>query len=100
MMIKPNMLAVLTVNNYSNPTALTVPVNSLQKTGSNYFLFTAMQNTDNESDKWVVERREVRPGEYQGDRIEISKGLKAGEHVVTFGYQDLADGQTVMLSSR
>jgi membrane fusion protein (multidrug efflux system) len=98
--VKPNMLAVLTINNYSNPRALTVPVNSLQKTGSDYFLFTARQNTNDESDHWVVERREVTPGEYQGDRIEINQGLKAGEHVVTFGYQDLADGQTVMLSSR
>jgi membrane fusion protein (multidrug efflux system) len=98
--VKPNMLAVLTINNYSNSRALTVPVNSLQKTGSDYFLFTARQNHDNVNDHWVVERREVLPGEYQGDRIEISKGLKAGEHVVTFGYQDLADGQTVMLSSR
>jgi membrane fusion protein (multidrug efflux system) len=98
--VKPNMLAVLTINNYSNPRALTVPVNSLQKTGSDYFLFTARQNHNDESDHWVVERREVTPGEYQGDRIEINQGLKTGEHVVTFGYQDLADGQTVMLSSR
>lgn len=98
--VKPNMLAVLTINNYSNSRALTVPVNSLQKTGSDYFLFTAQQSPDNVNDHWVVERREVLPGEYQGDRIEISKGLNAGEHVVTFGYQDLADGQTVMLSSR
>lgn len=98
--VKPNMLAVLTINNYSNSRALTVPVNSLQKTGSDYFLFTARQNADSLNDHWVVERREVSPGEYQGNRIEIVNGLKAGEHVVTFGYQDLADGQTVMLSSR
>ncbi|MFZ0389037.1 MAG: efflux RND transporter periplasmic adaptor subunit [Calditrichia bacterium] len=97
--VKPNMLAVLTINNYSNPRALTVPVNSLQKTGSDYFLFTARQNPDNAGDHWIVERRKVVPGEYQGDRVEVIKGLQAGEHVVTFGYQDLADGQTVMLSS-
>lgn len=98
--IKPNMLAVLTINDYSNPEALTVPVNILQKTGVEFFLFVANNKDGNEGNQWIAERRNVVPGKSQGDRFEITKGLKVGEQVVVFGYQDLADGQTLMLSSK
>ena len=97
--IKPNMLAVLTINNYTNPKALTVPLNIVQKTGDNFFLFVAKEEPDSKGTRWLAERRTVVPGEHQGDRFEIVKGLKAGEQVVVFGYQDLADGQTLMLAS-
>ena len=36
------------------------------------------------------------PGKYQDNRTEIVDGLQAGEYIVTFGYQDLADGQTLL----
>ncbi len=36
---KPNMLAVVTINDYTNPEALTVPQNVVQETGSEQFLF-------------------------------------------------------------
>jgi membrane fusion protein (multidrug efflux system) len=98
--IKPNMLAVLTINDYSNPEALTVPVNILQKTGEDFFLFVANNKDGSEGNQWIAERRNVVPGKSQSDRFEITKGLKAGEQVVVFGYQDLADGQTLMLSSK
>jgi membrane fusion protein (multidrug efflux system) len=97
--IKPNMLAVLTINDYSNPQALTVPVNIVQKTGDHFFLFVAREVSGSGEHRWVAERRTVVPGRYQGDRFEIIQGLTAGEQVVVFGFQDLAEGQTMMLSS-
>lgn len=98
--IKPNMLTVLTINDYTNPQALTVPMNVLQKTGEDVFLFVANYKPDTEGDQWIAERRIVIPGKSQADIFEITKGLQAGEQVVVFGYQDLADGQTLMLSSK
>ncbi|MBD3289764.1 efflux RND transporter periplasmic adaptor subunit [candidate division KSB1 bacterium] len=98
-LIKPNMLAVLTINDYSNSHAITVPINILQKTGEDIFLFVANNKPDAEGEQWIAERRIVIPGKSQDDRFEIKKGLQAGEQVVVFGYQDLADGQTLKLSS-
>lgn len=89
--IKPNMLAVLTINDYENPTALTVPVNVLQKTGDSYFLFVAQR----ESTVWRVTRRTIQPGLNYANAVEILSGLQAQELVVTEGFQNLADNQEV-----
>lgn len=99
--IKPNMLAVLTINDYENPKALTVPLDVVQKTGENMFLFIAKEQKEsslNSSGKnWSVEKRFVEPGRYYNEKIEIKTGLNVNEHVVVFGFQDLADAQTVQL---
>ena len=89
--IKPNMLSVLTINDYSNPEALTVPVNIVQETGTGKFIFVAEQKNGD----WIARRRSVRTGKNYNDRIEVLSGLQEGEHVVTFGYQNLADGQNM-----
>lgn len=89
--IKPNMLAVLTINDYTNGEALVVPLNIVQETGLERFIFVAEQN----SADWVARRRSVKTGETYNDRVEILSGLQEGEHVVTFGYQNLADGQSL-----
>ena len=89
--IKPNMLAVLTINDYSNPDALTVPVSIVQETESEKFVFVTSE-TDGE---WIAQKRIVTIGEHYEGRVEILTGISEGEHVVTLGYQNLSDGQRV-----
>jgi membrane fusion protein (multidrug efflux system) len=89
--LKPNMLAVVTINDYTNAEALAVPQNIIQDTGIDHFLFVAeKQNSD-----WIAHRRTVTLGENYADRVEIQDGLNAGDFVITFGFQTLADGQIV-----
>ena len=93
--IKPNMLSVLTINDYTNDEALIVPLNIVQETGQEQFIFVAAQiNGD-----WIARRRSVKTGNSYIDRAEISSGLQEGEYVVTFGYQNLADGQKLAVVS-
>jgi len=93
--IKPNMLSVLTINDYTNDEALIVPLNIVQETGQEQFIFVAEQiNGD-----WIARRRSVKTGNSYIDRAEISSGLQEGEYVVTFGYQNLADGQKLAVVS-
>jgi RND family efflux transporter MFP subunit len=93
--IKPNMLSVLTINDYTNDEALIVPLNIIQETGQEQFIFVAEQiNGD-----WIARRRSVNTGNSYIDRAEISSGLQEGEYVVTFGYQNLADGQKLAVAS-
>jgi len=93
--IKPNMLSVLTINDYTNDEALIVPLNIVQETGQEQFIFVAEQiNGD-----WIAQRRSVKTGNSYIDRAEISSGLQEGEYVVTFGYQNLADGQKLAVVS-
>ena len=87
--VKPNMLAVVTINDYANPSALVVPANLVQQTGAEEFLFAAVQDNG----RWTARKRVVRTGESYADRVEILEGLAPGDRVVTFGFQKIADGQ-------
>lgn len=89
--LKPNMLTVVTINDYTNPDALTVPQNVIQDTGTDRFLFVA----EKQNGEWIARRRTVVLGENYADRVEIQDGLNAGEFVIILGFQTLADGQPV-----
>jgi multidrug efflux pump subunit AcrA (membrane-fusion protein) len=39
----------------------------------------------------------VKLGQISGDKIEIVSGLKAGDQLVTVGYQDLNEGDTLQI---
>jgi RND family efflux transporter MFP subunit len=93
--IKPNMLSVLTINDYTNDEALVVPLNIVQETGQDQFVFVAEQLDGG----WIARRRVVKTGNSYIDRTEVSSGLQEGEYVVTFGYQNLADGQKLAVVS-
>jgi len=90
--IKPNMLAVLSINDYTNPEALSVPKEIVQKTGDAQFVFVAV----GEKGGWTASRRQVATGENNQEQVEILSGLNSGEQVITFGYQNIADGQRIM----
>ena len=92
--IKPNMLAVLIINDYSNPKAFTVPVNIVQETGMEKFLFVASERDG----EWTTQKRIVTTGKDHEGRIEILSGLQEGEHVVSVGYQNLSDGQKLAVT--
>ena len=93
--LKPNMLAVVTINDYTNPRALTVPQNVVQETGEGQFLFVA----EEEGGRRIARRRTVTPGGAYDNRLEILAGLAPGETVITFGFQTLADGQPVSVQN-
>jgi len=91
--LKPNMMAVLTITDYRNPQALTVLKNIVQETGVEKFLFVA----ESKDGKWTARKRIVRIGVDSDNRVEILEGLSAGESVVSFGFQKLADGQLLIV---
>jgi multidrug efflux pump subunit AcrA (membrane-fusion protein) len=68
-----------------------VPVNLLQSDEKGKYLFVA----ENVKGQWVARRRIVQPGQVYEGWQEILSGLKAGERVVTDGYQSLYDGQSI-----
>jgi RND family efflux transporter MFP subunit len=66
---------------------LVVPRAAVRKDGSQDIVFVVKGNT--------LERRAVRVGTVQGERVDISTGLVAGERVVVDGPPDLSDGRVV-----
>jgi membrane fusion protein, multidrug efflux system len=89
--LHPNMVAVLKIADYSNPAAFIVPVNVLQNSESGQYLYVAEQKKN----RYVAARRTVTAGQSYNGMVEITSGLKAGDRVITTGYQELIEGQPV-----
>jgi membrane fusion protein (multidrug efflux system) len=89
--LKPNMLAVVTVNDYTNPHALVIPQSIIQSTGIQKYVFVAFDDNG----RWIAQKRTVQEGENYGGETEVKEGLQEGDSVITFGFQNLADGQPI-----
>jgi multidrug efflux pump subunit AcrA (membrane-fusion protein) len=89
--LKPNMTAVMNINDQAKGNAIIINQNYIQHTELGDIVYVAV----NEGAKKVARSRKVTTGiTYNGD-IEITSGLQAGDMLITQGYQDLVDGQTV-----
>jgi membrane fusion protein, multidrug efflux system len=89
---RANMIAVIRIKDYSNPSAIAVPQNYIQSSkNEGLFIFVARE----ENGKKVVRKAYIKPGITYNGLTEIVSGLKEGDMVITAGYKDLYDGQVV-----
>jgi membrane fusion protein, multidrug efflux system len=87
----PNMSSVVKVVNYSNPKALVIPINLVQKDlGNQDFVMIEAGG--------YAKRVNIKMGQQYGENCEILTGLKAGDKLVMVGYQDLNDGDKVVIN--
>ena len=89
--LRPNMIAVVKVKDYVKPQALVVPVNVVQKDETGDFVYIATQ----EGGKNVVRKKKVTTGLTYGGKAEVTGGLAVNDQIITTGYQNLYEGQTV-----
>ena len=89
--LRPNMVAVVRIQDYANATAMTVPVDVVRHDEKDAFVFLA------EDGKAV--KRVVKTGASYGGQTEITSGLKAGDALITGGYQNLNEGQAVAVAT-
>ncbi len=89
--LRPNMLAVLDIFDYTTMDAKVVPINIIQQKGSEKFLFLAVKDGEN----WIAKKHTVETGLYQDDNIEVVNGLNFGDKVITVGFQSLANGDVI-----
>jgi RND family efflux transporter MFP subunit len=88
---KANMIAVVKINDYNAPQAIAIPINSIQKSSDGQFIFLAKE----EKGKKVARKQPITIGLVYNGLAEIKSGLTAGDKVITIGYQDLFDGQSI-----
>jgi multidrug efflux pump subunit AcrA (membrane-fusion protein) len=86
---KPNQIANVQVQDYAAPSAVTIPVNTLQNDDKGKFVMVAV----NEGGKMLARKRAVTVGELYQDRLEVKSGLQASDQLITEGFQNLYDGQ-------
>jgi len=92
---RPNQLAQVKIKDYTKKNAISIPINIVQNDDKGKFVYVAAT----ENGKLIARKRIVTIGEFYANTIEILSGLSAGEQVVTEGYQNLYDGQSLTVNS-
>ncbi len=95
MALRPNQVALVKILDYSAPNSISINVNTLQNDEQGKFVLIASK----EGNKIIARKRKVVIGELYGDQIEIKQGLKAGDQLITEGYQTIYDGQLLTTSA-
>jgi membrane fusion protein, multidrug efflux system len=88
---RANMIAVLKIKDYSSDSAITVPVNVIQKMNEENFVYIAVKD----SSKYTAKKVKVEVGQTYDGYTEILDGLREGDELISVGYQNLEDGQTL-----
>lgn len=88
---KPNQIAVVRVQDYASPEAITIPVNTLQNDDKGKYVMVAA----NEKNKLLARKKYVTVGELYADRLEVKSGLVETDQLITEGFQNLYDGQLI-----
>jgi RND family efflux transporter MFP subunit len=89
--LRPNQLAMVRIQDYAFPNAITVPINTLQSDEKGKFVLVAVK----ENNKLVAKKKSIVVGELYGDRLEVKSGLQTGDQLITEGFQGLYDGQPI-----
>ena len=89
--IKPNMIASLLIADQKLTDALVIPANVVERNAEGSYIMVV----SNEKGKNIARRRAVTTGvEYNGQTV-VKEGLQAGDKIITFGFQDIVDGQPI-----
>lgn len=94
--LKPNQSAVVRIQDYAANNAIVIPVNTIQNDESNKYVYVLSKLSNGKS---VAKKQPVVIGEVYGSNVEIKAGLKAGDQLITEGYQNIYDGQLISTSA-
>jgi membrane fusion protein (multidrug efflux system) len=87
----PNMLAILKIVDYTNAKANVIPINTIQNSDEGQYVMVAK----NVNGKSIAKRQQINVGKQYGGMAEITSGLAVGDKIITTGYQDLNDGDSI-----
>jgi len=91
--VKPNLIATVQVNDYSNDKTITVPANILQENSKGEtiaFIYEAENDSVGIARKVILEL-----GYTSENKIEVKSGINSGDIVIIEGAKSIRDGQRV-----
>jgi membrane fusion protein, multidrug efflux system len=89
--LKPNMLAIVNINDQAKANAIVVPQNLVQRTEQGDVIYVAVA----EGNQKIARGRIVKTGLNYNGQVEIVSGLQSGDLLITQGYQEIVDGQVI-----
>lgn len=87
--IKPNMTAVISIINFSVDSAITVPSILVKKDFKGDYIYTVKNNK--------AKKLYIETGFNTGNTTVVTKGLYAGQKIITDGYAQVVDGVNVAI---
>lgn len=91
---RANMMAIVKINDYRNPSAFTVPITLIRESQSGKFIYVAKE----ESGKLVARRLPVTVGSTYNGLAEITGGITTGDKIITTGFNSLIDGELIQVN--
>ena len=88
--LHPNMVAVIKIADYTNTSTFVLPANVVQITDEGTYVFVAENN--------IAKKRNVVAGKNYKGTIEITEGLNENDPIITTGFQDIVDGQSITVN--
>lgn len=89
--LRVNQVAIVRIEDYSAKNVIVVPVNVVQEDENGKYVYVMQK----EGDRNVAKKMPVEIGPSYNSVMEIKSGLSAGQQIITEGYQQVYDGQTV-----
>ena len=89
-----NQVAQVRIKDYANPNAIVIPLTVMQTDEKGKYVYVM----ETENGRRIARKKAIEAGEIYGDNIEVKGGLKAGDQLITEGFQSLYDGQVVTTS--
>ncbi len=90
-LLKPNLLAIIRIKDYTNPKAIVVPSFIVREDIQGYYLYVATT----EDGQNIARKRYVKTGKSFKKKTEVIGGLKAGETIITQGYNNVTNGSVL-----
>jgi membrane fusion protein, multidrug efflux system len=88
---KPNLTALVSINDQSRAGAIVIPENYIQNNEQGSVVYVAVT----EGTKKIARAKAVTTGLSYDGKIEIKSGLSLGDALITEGYQEIVDGQSI-----
>ncbi len=93
--LKPNQSVIMKILDYTNEKAVVISINTVQSDEKGKYVYVLEKNGKGES---VAVKKIIVLGETYADLVEIKSGLSGGEQLITAGYQNLYEGQSINTS--
>lgn len=94
--VKPNLLAQVSIESYVNPSAIQIPQNYVYDDAAyKSYVFVATNINGNNA---VAKKVYVNLGEKSSNMVEVTSGLNGGDQLITDGSKNLTNGQKVKLA--